>query len=673
MKRGRMKKRLILILILFSAIIISTVIAMLYYNLVKTILGFNNVILESNKKIIKQMLITEKAEAKELILSINGSVLRKTRNKLEIFVNKASKENNHALLELFAKTIDSEFKFLELEILEIVNRTEFKWGIEYGERAILEKKLSEDNMFLGFLVYNRDEEIPFKMGEIAENRISRKLLESRGESRIYYSEVQSDNTVYVGMVIYDEDKNYSGYLISKINLKKVLDQLFKGIELGAERAFYIVGNRSKVIKHKNMNKEGKKFNDLDLENIIFNKNTRIYQNTINNSIYTLYKYNYRNIRLYIVSQEYISDAFSDVDAEELEREIENTINESFEEYDKKVDEKMHESYIRTTAISKEKLTHFRKTLFGAVEFVAFFGIIISILIGVILANYVTHPVNELSHIVKKIGGGNLEEEIDKKLISRKDEIGDLAKEFTEMKYRIKNDIIHIRDLERKKVISERLSMMGQMVSGIVHEIKNPLTSISGFAQIIESVTEDEMLKKHAHTIVDESMRLNKLARNLLSYAKVENLEKETCDIKKLIKGSVEKLYPNIQEKKVKVFVNLDDEIPILSVDKDKLTQVFINIVSNAIEAINHENGIIMIGGEAYNESLFIRIRDNGPGISDDIKEKIFIPFISSKKSGTGLGLAMVKKIIEDHEGQIYINSELSQGTEFIIKLPVDKA
>lgn len=673
MKKGRMKKRLIMILILFSAIIISTVIAMLYFNLVKTILGFNNVILESNKKIIKQMLITEKAEAKELILSINGSVLKKTKDKLEAFVNKASKENNHALLELFSKTIDSEFKFLELEIMEIVNKTEFKWGIEYGERAVLEKKLSQDNMFLGFLVYNRDEENPLKMGKIKESGITRLLLDSRGESRVYYSEIQPNNTLYVGMIIYDEDKNYSGYLISKINLKKVLNQLFKGIELGAERAFYIISDRSQIIKHKNINKEGQKFTDINIDEIVFNRNTNIFQKHLNNNIYTIYKYTYKKALLYIVSQEYIYDAFSDVDAEELEREIESTINESFEEYDKKVDEKMHESYIRTTAISKEKLNQFKKTLFSAVEFVAFFGIIISIIIGVILANYVTQPVNELSLVVKKIGGGNLEEEIDERLLKRKDEIGDLAKEFTDMKYRIKKDILHIRDLERKKAISERLSLMGQMVSGIVHEIKNPLTSISGFAQIIESLTEDPMLKKHAHTIVDESMRLNKLARNLLSYAKVENLEIEVCDIKKLIKSSVEKLYPNIKEKKIKVFINLEDDLPFISVDKDKLTQVIINIVSNAIEAIDHENGIVMIGGETYNESFFIRIRDNGPGISEDIKEKIFIPFISSKKSGTGLGLAMVKKIIEDHNGNIYINNELSRGTEFIIKLPLGKA
>lgn len=670
MKKSMIKNKLILILILFSSAIITIIIGTLYYNLIKTIRSFNSITLESNKSIIKEMLTSGKDDVKDMIISINSGVLTKTKSKIDDFVSKASKDNNYVLLEIFSKSIKNEFKFIEIEITEILNRTEFKWGIEYGERAVLGKKLGKNSIYEGFLIYHKEEGNPVKVGNIEENRITKTLYRTIGDTRINYSQIQNNDIIYLGAIINDEEGNYSGYMISKIDIKKVFNKFFKEIDLGAEKAFFIVKSNSIIMKHKNQNKEGKRFDDIDLDSDIFSKNSNLYQKIMGQNIYTLYKYNYKNIIFYIVSHEYISDAFSNIDLEKFEQDVDNMINDNFGEYDKKIEEKIVDSYLKSSEVSKEKLTDFKKNLFTVVEFIAFLGIAISIVIGIIIANYISDPINKLTFKVKKIGGENFDEEIDESLLKRKDEIGELAKEFNEMNVRIKEDIMHIKELERRKALSERLSVMGEMVSGIVHEIKNPLTSISGFAQIIESVTEDSMIKKHSKTIVDESMRLNKLTRNLLSYAKVEKLERENANIELLIKNIAEKLYPELREKKLKIVINFSENEIFTNVDKDKMTQVFMNIISNSIEAVEEETGVIMIVGDIYEKNLFIKIRDNGPGMSNEVKKRLFMPFVTTKKGGTGLGLAMVKKIIDDHNGDIYINEELITGTEFIIKLPL---
>jgi len=242
MKKSMIKNKLIMILILFSAFIISIIISMIYYNLIKTIMSFNSVTLESNKKIIKEVLMSGKTDVRDMIISINSSVLVKTKTKIDEFVSKASKENNYVLLELFSKSIENEFKFIEIEITEILNRTEFKWGIEYGERATLSKRLGKNSIYSGFLIYHKDDKTPIKIGNISENRITKSLLKSSGIESINYSQIQSNDTIYIGAVINDEEGNYSGYMISRVDVKKVLNKFFLNMELGAERAFFIVKN-----------------------------------------------------------------------------------------------------------------------------------------------------------------------------------------------------------------------------------------------------------------------------------------------------------------------------------------------------------------------------------------------------------------------------------------------
>ena len=120
---------------------------------------------------------------------------------------------------------------------------------------------------------------------------------------------------------------------------------------------------------------------------------------------------------------------------------------------------------------------------------------------------------------------------------------------------------------------------------------------------------------------------------------------------------------------VNVKLNIPENIPPIYGDKDRLTQVFINLISNSVESMRGAGGTVEINGKREGDKLSISVIDNGGGIPKEIREKLFMPFVSGKKGGTGLGLAVVRKIIEDHDGDIMLGG-VERGTEFIIKLPL---
>lgn len=137
----------------------------------------------------------------------------------------------------------------------------------------------------------------------------------------------------------------------------------------------------------------------------------------------------------------------------------------------------------------------------------------------------------------------------------------------------------------------------------------------------------------------------------------------------LVEGVLEKISPKIRERMVNVKLNIPENIPPIYGDKDRLTQVFINLISNSVESMRGAGGTVEINGKREGDKLSISVIDNGGGIPKEIREKLFMPFVSGKKGGTGLGLAVVRKIIEDHDGDIMLGG-VERGTEFIIKLPL---
>ena len=226
------------------------------------------------------------------------------------------------------------------------------------------------------------------------------------------------------------------------------------------------------------------------------------------------------------------------------------------------------------------------------------------------------------------------------------------------------------EAEQKLQQAERFALMGKMAASIAHEIKNPLVSIKGAAQILndESVTDIEKME-FAEIIDKETDRLNLLVMDFLSYSRTSPSRLAEVDICRLLEEAQKQL--SVQADKDGIKLDLDaNPTPSIKADGDKLHQVLLNIVLNAIQAMPGGGNIIMRCRQSDN-NVVIEIVDDGPGIPKSNLDRIFDPFFTTKSQGPGLGLATARAIITDHKGTINVESKVGKGTKFSIVLPVD--
>jgi two-component system sensor histidine kinase HydH len=233
---------------------------------------------------------------------------------------------------------------------------------------------------------------------------------------------------------------------------------------------------------------------------------------------------------------------------------------------------------------------------------------------------------------------------------------------------ILRDLRDIRSLEKQIQRSERLASLGRMAAGIAHEIRNPLGSIKGFAQYFRNKFSDGSEdRNYAVVMVNEVDRLNRVIQDLLNFAKPQEPKLSTVEIKSLIRHGLKLVQPDIQANNIQVIESFSEEPPItIMADTDMITQVFLNLFLNAIEAMDSD-GRLEIGLFEKEEQLEILVSDTGSGIPKENLSRIFDPFFTSKKEGTGLGLAIVYRIIENHHGEIEVNSDPGKGTVFKLK------
>jgi signal transduction histidine kinase len=228
------------------------------------------------------------------------------------------------------------------------------------------------------------------------------------------------------------------------------------------------------------------------------------------------------------------------------------------------------------------------------------------------------------------------------------------------------------EAERKLEQAERLSLMGQMVTSIAHEIKNPLGSIKGAIQIIKDKTTPERDKTEFAGIIEKEVdRLDNVVRDYLSFSKPAPLKLNETNLRAVIEDVIKQLSYQCREKNVSI-VFQPENIPNINGDKDKLHQLFLNIFLNSIQAIQSGGKIEItcrIIADDSSATLELKISDTGTGIMSENLAKIFDPFFSTKTQGTGLGLATAKGIVTDHGGTIRAESQVGQGTDFYITFP----
>jgi two-component system sensor histidine kinase HydH len=233
------------------------------------------------------------------------------------------------------------------------------------------------------------------------------------------------------------------------------------------------------------------------------------------------------------------------------------------------------------------------------------------------------------------------------------------------------DLTEVQELKKEVERNQRLASLGRLAAGIAHEIRNPLSSIKGFATYFKErygeVPEDQ---RTAEIMVQEVERLNRVIGQLLEFARPMKLNKKQVSLHEVITYSLKMIQKQAQDKDVAITTNLSAGSEEVSIDPDRISQVLLNLYLNAIEAMD-QGGMLRIDSSLDEESgtVTIVISDTGVGIKREDLAHVFDPYFTTKQSGTGLGLAIVHRIIEAHRGEVRIESEFGKGTTVTIVLP----
>jgi len=239
---------------------------------------------------------------------------------------------------------------------------------------------------------------------------------------------------------------------------------------------------------------------------------------------------------------------------------------------------------------------------------------------------------------------------------------------------ILRDLTEIKQLEEKVRRSEKLVAIGKLAAAVAHEIRNPLSSIRGFAQYLRNTLKDKPREKeYAETMVSEVDRINRVVTDLLTFARPMEADLAPTDLTELVERTVRLVQADATSRDVGIQMNLSD-LSIIPLDANQMTQAILNLLLNSLQAVN-TGGYIEVGAELDPavSRLKIWVEDDGPGISRDQKEKIFDPFFTTREKGTGLGLAIVHKIVENHNGEIDLQSPpvgKTRGCRFTISIPI---
>jgi len=217
--------------------------------------------------------------------------------------------------------------------------------------------------------------------------------------------------------------------------------------------------------------------------------------------------------------------------------------------------------------------------------------------------------------------------------------------------------------------TERLVAMGKAVSGLAHDLKTPLIAIGGISRLVQkNLGENSPCRGKLDIIVEETQRLERMVKEMLDFSGPLELHRSEEDINKLVSQCLAIISDLAQERKVKVQSQSSLNLPLGSFDPLRMKQVLINLLINAIEA-SPEGETVMINSYQKRKTLIIDVSDRGRGIAIDKKEEIFFPFFTTKKDGTGLGLPIVKKIVEAHQGYLEVLQNPEKGATFRVMIP----
>src|SRR5690606_12862447 len=235
-----------------------------------------------------------------------------------------------------------------------------------------------------------------------------------------------------------------------------------------------------------------------------------------------------------------------------------------------------------------------------------------------------------------------------------------------------------RHLQDKLVQSTKLSAMGHLIAGVAHELNNPLASVVGFADFLCEVPDvPPTLREPLGVIREEAERASTIVRNLLGFARKQERQRRPTNLGQLIESTMSLLRNPLMANRVDSVIELDPDLPLLSVDANQIQQVLVNLVSNAAQAIasSGAHGTVTVRARRFLDEVAIDVIDDGPGMAPEIADQVFDPFFTTKPEheGTGLGISISQCLVKEHGVRITLDTEPGNGATFTIHLPLEEA
>jgi two-component system nitrogen regulation sensor histidine kinase NtrY len=312
------------------------------------------------------------------------------------------------------------------------------------------------------------------------------------------------------------------------------------------------------------------------------------------------------------------------------------------------------------AVSNEKLDEALSGISWASAALAVGAFVLALLFGAVVARRITGPLRELADGANAVAGGSLDASVP---VRTRDEVGELAATFNGM----------IRDLTTARdelVRAERVAAWREIAQRIAHEIKNPLTPIQMAIETLQRAHKksapqfDALFGESAQTILDEVGRLKRIVHEFSSFARMPAPTLAPVDVSEIVDAALA-LYKGGE---TALALELPRDLPRALADKEQLTQVVINLVENARDAVAGK-GHIRVATRVVDSRVELEVADDGPGLSEEARAKLFTPYFTTKPRGTGLGLAIVHRIVSDHGGEIRVGAAPDGGAVFTVALP----
>ncbi|HVO60296.1 MAG TPA: ATP-binding protein [Terriglobales bacterium] len=289
-----------------------------------------------------------------------------------------------------------------------------------------------------------------------------------------------------------------------------------------------------------------------------------------------------------------------------------------------------------------------------------------------LAYLIQRPMLELQEKITQVGQGDLNVKV--AFADRNDEIGDLGRNFNRMVEQLRSNREEIERLHRTQMSrAEHFSTLGELATGLAHEIRNPLAGIAGVVEIIaRDLPPTSPAKAVVKDVRHEISQINRIITDLLDTARPRSPQVRAADLNTTVEHSVMLARQQALSKPITIDFQKNSSLPEVPHDGDQIHQVLLNLLLNAIQAIDGP-GLIKVELDEIGSRVAVRVTDTGRGIPAENLPDIFKPFYTTKGDGTGLGLSLARRIVEEHHGTIEVMSTVGKGTQMTVYLPKDSS